>query len=112
MHDVGESWLMISLTPSPLLVALLQSADSLAIFLLALPAGALADVVDRRRLAVLTQAWLLAGATLLGLLTVTHHVTPSRLIGLSFVMGIGAAFDGPVWQSIVPEVVPRKELAA
>ncbi len=112
MHDVGESWLMTSLSPSPLLVALLQSADSLAIFLLALPAGALADVVDRRRLAIWTQAWLLVGAALLGVLTVTHHMTPWRLIGLSFVMGIGAAFDGPVWQAIVSEVVPRKELPA
>jgi MFS family permease len=112
MHEVGESWLMTSLSPSPLLVSLLQSADSLAIFLLALPAGALADVVDRRRLAILTQAWLLAGAATLGLLTATHHMTPWRLIGLSFAMGIGAAFDGPVWQAIVPELVPRKELPA
>jgi MFS family permease len=112
MHDVGEAWLMTSLSPSPLLVSLLQSAGSLAIFLLALPAGALADVVDRRRLAILTQAWLLTGAALLGVLTLTHHMTPWRLIGLSFVMGTGAALDGPVWQAITPEVVPRKELPA
>jgi predicted MFS family arabinose efflux permease len=112
MHEVGESWLMTSLSPSPLLVALLQSADSFAIFLLALPAGALADVVDRRRLAICTQAWLLVGAAVLGVLTATHHMTPWRLIGLSFVMGIGAAFDGPVWQAIIPEVIPRKELPA
>jgi MFS family permease len=112
MHDVGGAWLMTSLSPSPLLVSLLQSADSLAIFLLALPAGALADVVDRRRLAILTQAWLLTGAALLGVLTLTHHMTPWRLIGLSFAMGIGAALDGPVWQALTPEVVPRKELPA
>jgi MFS family permease len=112
MHSVGEAWLMTSLSPSPLLVSLLQSADSLAIFLLALPAGALADVVDRRRLAILTQAWLLMGAALLGVLTLTHHMTPWRLIGLAFVMGVGAALDGPVWQAITPEVVPRKELPA
>jgi MFS family permease/quinol monooxygenase YgiN len=112
MHDVGESWLMTSLSVSPLHVALLQSADSFAMFIFALPAGALADVVDRRRVAIWTQAWLLVGAALLGVLTVTHHMTPWRLIGLSFVMGIGAAFDGPVWQAIVSEVVPRKELPA
>ncbi|HEY3822456.1 MAG TPA: MFS transporter [Polyangiaceae bacterium] len=112
MHDVGESWLMTSLSASPLHVAMLQSADSLAVFLFALPAGALADVLDRRRLAIWTQAWLLVGATLLGVLTVTHHMTPGRLIGLAFAMGIGAAFDGPVWQAIVSEVVPRKELPA
>jgi MFS family permease len=112
MHEVGEGWLMTSLSPSPVLVALLQSADSLAIFLLALPAGALADVVDRRKLAILTQSWLFVGAALLGLLTLTHLMTPWRLIGLSFMMGMGAALDGPVWQAIVAEVVPRKELPA
>ena len=112
MHDVGEAWLMTSLSPSPLLVALLQAADSLAIFLLALPAGALADVVDHRRLAIATQTWLLAGAGTLGILTYLHEMTPWRLIGLSFVMGVGAAFDGPVWQAIDAEVVPRKELPA
>jgi MFS family permease len=112
MHEVGEAWLMTSLSPSPVLVALLQSADSLAIFLLALPAGALADVVDRRKLAIVTQSWLFVGATILGVLTVSHLMTPWRLIGLSFMMGMGAALDGPVWQAIVAEVVPRKDLPA
>ncbi len=112
MHEVGEAWLMTSLSPSPLHLARLQSADSIAIFLLAPPAGALADVVDHRRLAIFTQAWLLAGASILGVLTFLHEMTPWRLIGLSFVMGIGAAFDGPVWQAISAEIVPRKELPA
>src|SRR6266852_3748888 len=110
MHQVGEGWLMTSLSPSPLLVALLQSADSLAIFLFALPVGALADLVDRRRLAIVTQAWLLFAALALGLLTLGGAMTPWSLIGLSFVMSIGAAVDGPVWQAIVPEVIPRQEL--
>src|SRR5437868_10260390 len=70
MEDVGEAWLMTSQTPSPLLVALLQTADTLPIFLLALPAGALADVVDRRRLLLFTQIWLGLAATGLGILTV------------------------------------------
>src|SRR2546425_10141613 len=69
MEDVGEAWLMTSQTPSPLLVALLQTAESLPIFLLALPAGALADVVDRRRLLLFTQIWLGLAATALGVLT-------------------------------------------
>lgn len=110
MHQVGEAWLMTSLSPSPLLVALLQSADSLAIFLFSLPAGALADVVDRRRLAIVTQAWLLLAALALGLLTLGGAMTPWTLIALSFVMSIGAALDAPVWQAIVPEVIPRQEL--
>ena len=110
MHEVGEAWLMTSLTLSPLLVALLQSAESLAIFLFSLPGGALADVVDRRRLAIVTQVWLLVGALALGLLTLGGAVTPWILIGLSFVMSMGAAIDGPVWQAIVPEMVPRSDL--
>src|SRR5204863_5565831 len=69
MEEVGEAWLMTSQTPSPLLVALLQTAESLPIFLLALPAGALADVVDRRRLLLFTQIWLCLAATALGVLT-------------------------------------------
>src|SRR5207244_12643043 len=63
MEDVGEAWLMTSQTPSPLLVALLQTAESLPIFLLALPAGALADVVERRRLLLGTPIWLCLGAS-------------------------------------------------
>ena len=110
MHEVGEGWLMTSLTSSPLRVALLECADSLAMFLLAIPAGALADVFDRRRLAIVTQVWMLTVATSLGILTFTHRMTPDLLIGLTFLMGVGAAVDGPLWQAIVSEVVPRSEL--
>jgi MFS family permease len=64
MHDVGAAWLMTSLSPSPFLVALMQAASSLPFFLLALPAGAIADVVDRRKMLLFTQAWMLAAAAL------------------------------------------------
>jgi len=110
MHEVGEAWLMTTLSQSPLLVALLQSVDSLAVFLFSIPAGALADIVDRRPLAILTQAWLLAVALALGLLTLRGAMTPWLLLGLSFAMNIGVALDAPVWQAIVPELVPRSEL--
>src|SRR5215472_10913350 len=110
MHQVGESWLMTSLSPSPLLVALLLSADSLAIFLFSLPAGALADVLDRRRLAIVTQVWLLLAALTMAVLSFEDAMTPWLLIGLSFVMSIGAAVDAPVWQAIVPDLIPRDEL--
>jgi MFS family permease len=111
MHEVGEGWLMTSLSPSPLSVALLQAADSLAVFLLAVPAGALADVVDRRRLAIVTQVWLLVSAAVLGVLALSHRIAPGMLIGLTFAMGVGAALDTPLWQAIVAEVVPRRELS-
>src|SRR5215467_7158353 len=71
MQDVGESWLMVSFTRSPILVALVETAGSLPVVLLALPAGALADVVDRRRLLLVTQIWMLAVAALMGALTIT-----------------------------------------
>src|SRR5260370_24894796 len=109
-HEVGEGWLMISLSSSPLSVALVQAGESCAIFLVAIPAGARADVVDRRRLAIATQAWLLVVASLLGVLTLTHHMTTGVLIGLTFSMGVGAALDTPLWQAIVAEVVSCRVL--
>jgi MFS family permease len=110
MHQVGQGWLMTMMTSSPLRVALVQSAESLPIFLLVVPAGALADVVDQRRLAILVQAWMVAGATTLGVITHAHRTTPALLIGLTFVMGIGEAVDNPLWQAVVSEVVPRREV--
>ncbi|HUN59402.1 MAG TPA: MFS transporter [Candidatus Binataceae bacterium] len=112
MQNVGASWLMTSLSPSPLMVSLIQTASSLPIFLLALPAGALADVVDRRRLLIISQAWMLVAAGALGLLTLAHTTTPMLLLILSFALGIGAALNAPAWQAIIPEVVTRNELPA
>src|SRR5688572_13935172 len=112
MQDVGESWLMISLTKSPILVALVETAGSLPIFLLALPAGALADVVDRRRLLLTTQSWMLASAALMGALTLAGVVTPWLLLLLTFTLGLSIAMNGPAWQAIIPELAPRGELPA
>ena len=66
MQDVGESWLMTSLTPSPVLVALVETAGSLPVVLVALPAGALADIVDRRRLLLVMQVWMFSAAGAMG----------------------------------------------
>src|SRR5262245_11912768 len=75
MQEVGQAWLMTSLEPSPLLVALLQTVESVPMFLLALPAGALADVIDRRRLLLAMQGWMAVAATGLGVLTLLGLVT-------------------------------------
>src|SRR6476469_3654054 len=91
MQSVGAAWLMTSLTPSPLLVALLQTATSLPILLLGLPAGALADVVDRRRLLLVTESWLLLVALALGVLTLSGLVSAWVLLALTFLLGLGAA---------------------
>jgi len=95
MHEVADSWLMTTLTPSPLLVALLQTAEALPIFLLALPSGALADEVDRRRLLLITQTWMLAVAAAFGAITLTGAMTPSVLLALTVAMGAGIALNMP-----------------
>ena len=110
MQDVGASWLMTSLAPTPLLVSLVQAASNLPFFVLALPAGALADVVDRRRLLMVSQAWMLLSAAALGVLTLSGAVTPVGLLILTFCLGIGSALNAPAWQAITPELVPREEL--
>ena len=112
MHEVADGWLMTTLTPSPLLVALLQSAEAFPIFVLALPAGALADVVDRRRLLLGTQTWMLAVAATLGAITLTGTITPTLLLALTVAMGVGIALNIPAWQALTPELVERKELPA
>lgn len=110
MQSVGAAWLMTSLSASPVLVALVQTATNLPTFVFALLAGALADVVDRRRLILLTQTWMLASALVLGFLTLSGSATPFTLLALTFSLGAGAALNAPALQATVPELVPRDEL--
>ena len=110
MHDIGASWLMTSLSPSPVMVALIQTATTLPVFLLAMPAGALSDIVDRRHFLIWVQLWLGAVAALLGYLTLTGITSVWSLIALTFAMGVGSAMMLPAWAAIVPELVPRSEL--
>jgi MFS family permease len=112
MQNIAASWLMTSLSPSPLLVALVQTATSLPFFLLALPGGALADVVDRRRLLLLAQFWMLGAAAALGVLTLAGAASPWVLLTFTFLLGGGAAMTGPAWMAAIPELVPRRELSA
>lgn len=112
MQNVGATWLMASLTPSPLLVALMQTATSLPIFLVGLPAGAIADIADRRRVLLFTQAWMLTAAAALGILTLGGFASPALLLALTFALGLGSAMNSPVWQAVTPELVPRAELPA
>ncbi|MCW5890706.1 MAG: MFS transporter [bacterium] len=113
MQEAAGAWLMTSLAHgNPLLVALMQTAASLPFFLLALPGGALADIVDRRRYLLLTQAWMLLSATVLGLCTLAGLTTPWLLIGLTFSIGVGAALNNPAWAAMIPDLVPRAELPA
>lgn len=109
-QNVGASWMMTTLTPSPTLVALVQSATSLPMFLLSLPAGAIADVLDRRRLLLITQTWMTLAAFGLWAFTAANATTPGILLTFTFLLGLGAAMTGPAWQASIPEMVPREDL--
>jgi len=110
MQDVGASWLMTSLAPAPLWVAMVQVATTLPVLLLSIPAGALADIVDRRKLLLGTQAAMVLTACALGAVTLRSAMSPSLLLLLTFVIGAGSALTGPAFQAIVPDLVPRREL--
>lgn len=112
MHSVGVVWMMTTLSPSPTMVALVQTAGSLPLFFLAFPAGALADIVDRRKLLLFSQAWMLVAAGGLGLLTFLGLVGPWSLLAFTFLLGAGSAMNGPAWQAIMPELVDRPDLAS
>ncbi len=111
MQDTAGTWLMTSLTTSPLLIALMQTAASLPVLLFGLVAGATADIYDRRRLLIFWQTWMLAAVFLLSVLTVAGVISPGVLLSLTFLLNVGAAMTNPAWQAIVPELVPRSELA-
>ncbi|MGD9700822.1 MAG: MFS transporter [Acidimicrobiia bacterium] len=110
MHNVGATWLMGDLDSSPTLVALVQTATMLPVFLVGLPAGALADIVDRRILLIITQLSMLVTAAALAMLSFADHITETSLLLLTFALGLGAAFNMPAWQAIQPELVTRAEL--
>jgi MFS family permease len=110
MHDTAAGWLMTTLTPSPAWVSLVQAATTLPVCLLCIPAGTLADRMDRRHLLLAAQALQLALALTLFVLTYAGLTTPLVLIGITFVLGIGTAVTSPSWQAILPSLVPRNDL--
>ncbi len=110
MQGVGAAWLMVSQGAGPLLVALTQTASALPFFLLALPAGALGDIFDRRKLIVTTEVWMVSVATAIAALTLLHWITPWMLLLLTVALSIGDALEAPTWRAILPEVVPREDL--
>jgi MFS family permease len=110
MQNLGAGWLMASLTDSPFMVALVQAAISLPVFLIILPAGALADLVDRRRLLLATQSWMALTAAALAVLTFTGNVTPWLLLLLTLLLGFGLVMNDPAWQAITPDIVSSRNL--
>lgn len=112
MQSTATAWLMVTLAPSAVMVSLVQTATSLPIFLLALPAGALADSMDRRRLILITQVWMLLSAMLLALLTLIGRTTPWVLLALTLMLTLGSAMNAPAWLTVIPEMVHPSEIPA
>jgi MFS family permease len=110
MYNAAAGWLMTALDPDPLMVSLVQVATALPMFLFALPAGALADILDRRRLLIVVQVAMVLVSALLGVLVLTGAVTPWVLLAFTFLAGAGAALVAPAWQAVVPQLVPRTDL--
>lgn len=111
MNDAASAWLMTSLTTKPLLVALVQAASTLPIFLLALPAGALADIVDRRFYLLMLQSSMAIIAVGLTLVVFFHHISPISLLFFTFGLGACSALVAPAWQAFIPEMVPPNLLS-
>ncbi|UPG88013.1 MFS transporter [Luteibacter aegosomaticola] len=110
MRDIASSWMVTELGGGPAAVSMIQAAGALPIFLLAIPAGVLSDILDRRRFLLAVQVFLALVSATLAFLAATHALSIPALIALTFAGGIGAALIGPTWQSIVPELVERTEL--
>jgi MFS family permease len=112
MQTVGAQWLLVSAPNAGALVALVQTAALLPLMLLALPAGVMADVFDRRWLLFTVQVYVFVVAGSLAVLTAVGLVTPALMLVFTFLLGIGAAVQLPTWQAVLPELVPRNLLGA
>src|SRR6266851_2175549 len=112
MQTVGAAWLMVSLGAGPMYVALTQTASALPFFVFALPAGAIGDIVDRRRLILYTEFWMVGVATVLAVATIMGFMSPWLLLGLTFALSAGDAIETPTWRAILPELVKKEDLAA
>jgi MFS family permease len=111
-HDTAATWLMNSLGASPFLLSLMTTSASLPFFLFTLPAGAICDLANRQKLFVGTYFWLAAAAGLLAVCTWLNLVHPYVILITVFLLGIGFAFNAPVWAAVIPEVVRKEELAS
>jgi MFS family permease len=112
MQSVGAAWLMVSLGADATMVALTQTASSLPFFVFALPAGAIGDIVDRRRLILYCEFWMVGVAIVLAIATIAGFVTPWLLLGLTFALAAGDAAETPTWRAVLPGLVGKGDLAA
>jgi MFS family permease len=112
MQGVAAAWMMVSLNAGPLYVALTQTASALPFFVLALPAGALGDIVDRRKLILFTEVWMALVAIVLAGVTLAGWLSPVLLLILTFALSAGDAMESPTWRAVLPELVSQEDLPA
>ena len=112
MQSVGAAWPMVSLNAGPMYVALTQTASALPFFILALPAGAIGDIVDRRKVILRTEIWMVIVAAVLAAMTIAGKMSPVLLLVLTFALSAGDAFETPTWRAVLPELVSQEDLPA
>jgi len=112
MQSVGAAWLLVSLGADASIVALTQTASSLPFFVFALPAGAIGDIVDRRRLLLCCECWKVGIAVVLAITTIGGFITPWLLLALTFALAAGDAIETPTWRAVLPDLVGKADLAA
>jgi MFS family permease len=110
IQNTGAGWLMTSLAPSPVMVSLVQAASMLPVFLFALPGGALADILDCRRILIAAQLWIAVAGLVLAVLAVLGLLGAWGLLALTFAIGAGTAVIYPAWAAAIPELVPPEDL--
>jgi MFS family permease len=111
-HDMAATWVMNTLTTSPLLLSLLSTSAALPFFFLTFPAGAVADMANRKTILCVMHVWLALAAGGLALLSALHMLNPSIILGAVFLLGVGFACNAPAWMSVVPDVVSKEELSS
>jgi predicted MFS family arabinose efflux permease len=112
MYSVASGWLMISLDRDPLMVSMVQVANALPMFLFAIPAGALVDIINQRRFLILGELIVTITSSIFAALVMLHAITPMSVLTLSFLVAVGSALTAPAWQTVVSQLVPRAELPA
>src|SRR4051812_32267712 len=112
MQTVGAQWLLVDEPNAATLVSLVQTAMMLPMLLFAVPAGVLADSLDRRRMLIVVQFFQAAAGAFMTALALAGQLTPALLLTLTFVLGCGGAMTIPTYQALIPELVPRTQLHA
>src|SRR5262249_1826679 len=112
MYNAASGWLMTSLNPEPLVVSMVQVATTLPMFLFAVPAGALADIVDKRKFLIIAELAATAVSAIYAAIVFFNLATAGNLLLFTFLIGVASALTAPAWQAVVPRLVPKQDLYA